>query len=591
MNLLNEIKRMQELAGVTPEMHAFESYLLENKDKTLKELFSLLKEDIDNTTAEKAQDYVENMSDEELKQAAAVAKKLKRQPSVLNLTADQYGDKVANLAPSKEVAKTPLWKRITVGALALLLMANSLGITSKIANKIGGDKNRAEVEAQYNQTKKEFDKKTTAHFSGDGDEIDKAEKLNPTLDDPKDGNDVIHVQHDTGESNIDDEDDNQLDQFADDVTSVADKVDVKVNVTGNYSYQADDEANSNKANDGSQLDKSRADAVKASLKDKFTDKAKAKGFDVTDNGDSLKLTKNGKTHIIKLTSDTSPEHGEDNEVGDVDQSSIVSVDLEEPDTTDVDNILKMQKLDMNPGLPRMIPDNPDDVPNVSSTEKTGTETGVERERPIVVSKANNPDVQRVADKLKNNTTLKTRFSTINNETELETLLLALIGTVNPTFQTSTGGSLVNRGLTSASNLIKEANIPTDIQNIIKVINQDPALVKLLSNVNNEKEWTELLVRVIVPLLPPDFRQNKKAIKSAFFRARNKWMKIFIEWEKQNKGKTDKEKADSQPIEDPKTIQTQKSYSPWTTSTTGGTSNIIYTLKEIRRLQKLAGIKK
>jgi hypothetical protein len=591
MNLLNEIKRMQELAGVTPEMHAFESYLLENKDKTLKELFSLLKEDIDNTTAEKAQDYVENMSDEELKQAAAVAKKLKRQPSVLNLTADQYGDKVANLAPSKEVAKTPLWKRITVGALALLLMANSLGITSKIANKIGGDKNRAEVEAQYNQTKKEFDKKTTAHFSGDGDEIDKAEKLNPTLDDPKDGNDVIHVQHDTGESNIDDEDDNQLDQFADDVTSVADKVDVKVNVTGNYSYQADDEANSNKANDGSQLDKSRAETVKASLKDKFTDKAEAKGFDVTDNGDSLKLTKNGKTHIIKLTSDTSPEHGEDNEVGDVDQSSIVSVDLEEPDTTDIDNILKMQKLDMNPGLPRMIPDNPDDVPNISSTEKTGTETGVERERPIVVSKANNPDVQRVADKLKNNTTLKTRFSTINNETELETLLLALIGTVNPTFQISTGGSLVNRGLTSASNLIKEANIPTDIQNIIKVINQDPALVKLLSNVNNEKEWTELLVRVIVPLLPPDFRQNKKAIKSAFFRARNKWQKIFIEWEKQNKSKTDKEKSDSQPIEDPKTVQTKKSYSPWVSTSTTGQSNIMYTLKEIKRLQKLAGIKK
>ena len=235
-----------------------------------------------------------------------------------------------------------------------------------------------------------------------------------------------------------------------------------------------------------------------------------------------------------------------------------------------------------------------DIPGGSKsgeTEKTGTETGVERERPIVVSKANNPDVQRVADKLKNNTTLKTRFSTINNETELETLLLALIGTVNPTFQTSTGGSLVNRGLTSASNLIKEANIPTDIQNIIKVINQDPALVKLLSNVNNEKEWTELLVRVIVPLLPPDFRQNKKAIKSAFFRARNKWMKIFIEWEKQNKNKTNKEKTDSQPIEDPKTIQTNKSYSPWVSTSTTGQSNIIYTLKEIKRLQKLAGIKK
>ena len=36
------------------------------------------------------------------------------------------------------------------------------------------------------------------------------------------------------------------------------------------------------------------------------------------------------------------------------------------------------------------------------------------------------------------------------------------------------------------------------------------------------------------------KQNKKAIKSAFFRARNKWQKIFIEWEKQNKSKTIKQ---------------------------------------------------
>jgi hypothetical protein len=90
--------------------------------------------------------------------------------------------------------------------------------------------------------------------------VEQAEKLNQTLDDPKDGKDVIHVQHDTGESNINDDDSSQLDKLADDITDIADKTDVKVNATGNYSYQADDEANSNKANDGSQLDKSRSNA-------------------------------------------------------------------------------------------------------------------------------------------------------------------------------------------------------------------------------------------------------------------------------------------------------------------------------------------
>jgi hypothetical protein len=583
--LLNEeMLRMQSLAGITPDLHSFESFLLENKTSTIKELFSLLKEDIDNKTAKKAEDYVNNMSDEELKNSAKVAKELKRIPSVLSLTVDEFGDKVANLFPS-------IKQRIVSGALALLLMANSLGITSKITNKIFNDKNKANIEAQYNQTKKEFDQKTTAHFGGDGDDIDKAEKLNQTLDDPKDGKDVIHVQHDTGESNINDDDSSQLDKLADDITDIADKTDVKVNATGNYSYQADDEANSNKANDGSQLDKSRSNAVKAELKDKLINKTKAKGFDVEDNGDSLELTKNGKTHTIELTADTAPEHGQDNKVGDVDQGTIVSVGLGGPEKTDIEDILKMQKMDMNPGLPRLIPDNPNATPNIGGDVSTSGEKGVERERPIVVAKAKNPDIQRVADKIKNNNTIKTRISNINNEIELETLLLALVGTVNPTFQVSSGGSLINKGLTRASNLIKEADIPTDVQNVIKVINQDPTLLRLLNNVNNEQEWTELLVRVIVPLLPPDFRQNKKAIKSSFFRARNKWMKIFIEWEKQNKNKSDKEKQDSTPIEDPKTVQQSKSYSPWTTNTTGGTANIMYTLKEIRRLQKLAGVKK
>lgn len=581
--LLNEeMLRMQSLAGITPDLHSFESFLLENKTLTIKELFSLLKEDIDNKTAEKAEDYVNNMSDEELKNSAKVAKELKRIPSVLSLTVDEFGDKVANLFPS-------IKQRIVSGALALLLMANSLGITSKITNKIFNDKNQAQTEKQYQQDKKEFDKNTTAHFSDEIPDIDDAEKLIPSLDDPNDGDEVLHTQMDTGKYDLDNEGNSELDQLADDLTDL--DSDVDVNSTGTYSNQADDEVNSNKANDGSKnLDQKRALTVKDTLKDKLKDKASQKGFKVTEKGDELKLTKGGKTKTIKLTSDTAPEPGEDNEVGDVDQGVITSVKIKKGEAQ-LDNILKMQKLDMNPGLPRIIPTDPNATPNIGGDVSTSGEKGVERERPIVVAKAKNPDIQRVADRIKNNNNIKTRIGNVNNEIELETLLLALVGTVNPTFQVSSGGSLINRGLTSASNLIKETDIPTDIQNIIKIINQDSTLLNLLNNVNNEKEWTELLVRIIVPLLPPDFRQNKKAIKSAFFRARNKWMKIFIEWEKQNKNKSDKEKQDSTPIEDPKTVQQSKSYSPWTTNTTGGTANIMYTLKEIRRLQRLAGVKK
>jgi hypothetical protein len=365
---------------------------------------------------------------------------------------------------------------------------------------------------------------------------------------------------------------------------VSKTITIKGEIKGHISSNSGDK--DNVANDGSDLAKGRAatgDEINKSIQDQVTKIVKAKlGVDVKFD--------------TKSTADSDVEGQVQHKAVDntADQSTTLKYDVDTDGGKKIPTIKNWQPVVAVTGKGGSDMGQRIDIPGGSKsgeTEKTGTKTGVERERPIVVSKAKNPDVQRVADKLKNNTALKTRFNSINNEIELETLLLALIGTVNPTFQTSTGGSLVNKGLTSASNLIKEANIPTDVQNIIKVINQDPTLVKLLNNVNNEKEWTELLVRVIVPLLPPEFRQNKKAIKSAFFRARNKWMKIFIEWEKQNKGKTDKEKTDSQPIEDPKTIQTQKSYSPWTTSTTGGTSNIMYTLKEIRRLKKLAGIKK
>jgi hypothetical protein len=347
--------------------------------------------------------------------------------------------------------------------------------------------------------------------------------------------------------------------------------------------KSDGSNQSNVANDGSDLAKGRASTMEEITKASNEQVAKIVkdklGIDVTFN-----------TKVIS-DSDVDGQVQHDAVDQSADQSSTTEVKVDTDGGKKILTIKNWQPVVAVTGKGGSDMGQRIDIPGGGKETETGREKGVEREKPINTSKAKNPDIQRVADRIKNNNNIKTRIGNVNNEIELETLLLALVGTVNPTFQVSSGGSLINRGLTSASNLIKEADIPTDIQNIIKIINQDSTLLNLLNNVNNEKEWTELLVRIIVPLLPPDFRQNKKAIKSAFFRARNKWMKIFIEWEKQNKNKSDKEKQDSTPIEDPKTVQQSKSYSPWTTNTTGGTANIMYTLKEIKRLQKLAGVKK
>ena len=133
---------------------------------------------------------------------------------------------------------------------------------------------------------------------------------------------------------------------------------------------------------------------------------------------------------------------------------------------------------------------------------------------------------------------------------------------------------------------------------MKIINQDSSLKQALLKVNNEKEWTELLVRVIVPLLPEDLKKNKNAIKSAFFKARNRWQKTFIEWEKQNKDKSSQEKMAHPPIDDPKDVldpktNPSKSLSPSISTTSPNVGNITYSItkEEIQRLQKLAGIVK
>ena len=577
MNTLsnNEIQRMQTLAGLSPDKHKFEIFLEQKSHLTLNEILFQLNEDW-RKDQEEAEDYWNNLSDQEKNAAVKIAQKLK--PDDLNLTKDQFDDKVVNLAPNNKLVKTPLWKRIVTGALSLIFVFNSL--SGPLVTAFKNDNNFNKITAQTQQAQSKLNKLNTANFNDVGN-IKQAEKFNPSLDDPGDGEDAMHIQYKTSGYAIKDQQRQDIKQFADNVVDIVDDGnDVEVNATSTYSHQPSDPDNENKAVDGKKLDDARANSFKAVSKEDIKKEAESRGYKVTEEGDLLKIKTEKGTNTVTITSDTAKEVGKPNKTGEVDQGTVVKTKVVQGTPEKAQAIWQSFVKDM--GLPKM--------PGEETPSPTDTEPGIE--------KADNPDIQSVADRVKSNSNLKGIVGNINNETELEALLLALVGTVNPEFQVSSGGSNVNRGLTRTSNLIKEVNIPNDVAILMKIINQDSSLKQALLRVNNEKEWTELLVRVIVPLLPEDFKKNKNAIKSAFFKARNRWQKTFIEWEKQNKDKSSQEKMAHPPIDDPKDVldpkfNPGKSLSPSISTTNPNVGNITYSItkEEIQRMQKLAGILK
>ena len=577
MNTLpnNEIQRMQTLAGLSPDKHKFEIFLEQKSHLTLNEILFQLNEDW-RKDQEEAEDYWNNLSDQEKNAAVKIAQKLK--PDDLNLTKDQFDDKVVNLAPNNKLVKTPLWKRIVTGALSLIFVFNSL--SGPLVTAFKNNNNFNKITAQTQQAQDKLNKANTANFNDVGN-IKQAEKFNPSLDDPGDGEDAMHIQYKTSGYAIKDQQRQDIKQFADNVVDIVDDGnDVEVNATSTYSHQPSDPDNENKAVDGKKLDDARANSFKAVSKEDIKKEAESRGYKVTEEGDLLKIKTEKGTNTVKITSDTAKEVGKPNKTGEVDQGTVVKTKVVQGTPEKAQAIWQSFVKDM--GLPKM--------PGEETPSPTDTKPGRE--------KADNPDIQSVADRVKSNSNLKGIVGNINNETELEALLLALVGTVNPEFQVSSGGSNVNRGLTRTSNLIKEVNIPNDVAILMKIINQDSSLKQALLRVNNEKEWTELLVRVIVPLLPEDFKKNKNAIKSAFFKARNRWQKTFIEWEKQNKDKSSQEKMAHPPIDDPKDVldpkfNPGKSLSPSISTTNPNVGNITYSItkEEIQRMQKLAGILK
>ena len=111
----------------------------------------------------------------------------------------------------------------------------------------------------------------------------------------------LHIQHKTGESGINQQDTQQMDDYADAVASTVldDGMDVDVTVKSGVSKNADKFSNVSKS--GGKLDQERNDEAEKQITDKLKKSFEDKGAKVTKTGDGLKVEKNGKTHTVKIT--------------------------------------------------------------------------------------------------------------------------------------------------------------------------------------------------------------------------------------------------------------------------------------------------
>jgi hypothetical protein len=353
--LLNEeIQRMQHLAGMGSKEHAFEILLESFSHLTINELKTRLFE-VDENVEEKAADYFENLSDEEQKEAAALAKKIP--PSAFNLTVDEFGDIARKFS-----------KKIQAGAIALLLTIGTNTLASPIVTAFKNDNNIKKIEFQSNQSQKKLNQSNTANFK-DAQNIEKATEFNPSLDDPTDGDDAMHVQYKTAGYAIKDQQRADVDKLGDNVVDVVkDGNSVDINGTSGYSNQED--GSSNKAVDGKKLDDARAKSFKATAEQSVEKALQDKNlkYKKTANGFEVKTPKGTKT--IKITSDTAKEKGVKNKTGGADQGTVVKTKVVK-DTLEKAKAI-WQDLMMNPGLPRM-PKDKSDSPNKPTEPKTDTD--------------------------------------------------------------------------------------------------------------------------------------------------------------------------------------------------------------------------
>jgi len=296
--LLNEeVKKMQRLAGVVPSKSLFEKFIDgETEYKTLREFMSSLNEETTQAAIDGAKEYLEKLEDQGQGNIVAAGEKVANALSGIdNLTRDTLGAKINTFFKSKG---DQIRKSIFGATMALVVLANSLGPSIPVGSKTYTVKTKGGTELV--QANKKLDQKLGNIVEPDQDALKQASNQNPEYDDTTTNTD-LHIQHKTGESGINPQDDQQMDDYADAVTSAVldDGMDVDVDVESGVSKQADKFSNVSKS--GGKLDQERNDEAEKQITDKLEKSFKDKGAKVTKTGDELKIEKNGKTHTVKIT--------------------------------------------------------------------------------------------------------------------------------------------------------------------------------------------------------------------------------------------------------------------------------------------------
>jgi len=135
-----------------------------------------------------------------------------------------------------------------------------------------------------------------------------------------------------------------------------------------------------------------------------------------------------------------------------------------------------------------------------------------------------PDITRVDKKSGAATTYKTALSRIKTPNDFADLIVKLIPLTNTQFQQDT--TKVNSAFSSLRNRIKIQESVADVDMVVDIIKKDSIFSGLLSNVNTAEEFVQLILRDIVPDLPPALKQgeNIKKVKSAIITAANNYKK-------------------------------------------------------------------
>lgn len=369
--LLNEeIQRIQHLAGFSFPKHDFEIFLEEYNHLSINKMIALLLEADNKEIGQKAKDYIENQPENIQKAAAVAASKISKEDGDYeNLTADEIGNKVVNLAPGGEIKNYSLKQRLVAATMALLLASNALGVTSWMGKQIFKAKEGNKIEV--GQTKKDqnqLNDKNTANFK-DAANTTKALKINPNLK-PTKGDPAGSLQYKISGYKISGEQAQELDKHSEDIVkTIKNGSSVKIHAKSGYSNQPNDPDNENKAVDGKKLDDARANSFKQYQKQSIKKVLDKEGLKYEETPDGFKIQTTKGTQTITIDSQIAGGEGAANKVGDVDQGTVFNDEVigsSDYLATDFQLLLK------NPGLPRMPKDKPTDT-NKTTEPKTDTD--------------------------------------------------------------------------------------------------------------------------------------------------------------------------------------------------------------------------